>query len=97
MAASGRAVMGTKPQGRSTQGLRGGPASGCRPPAPGARGMHSPLLRNAGAPCGTEFRNCAASTVLIRCLGVFSRRGHSVGWSSRRLGRVRARGTVSEA
>lgn len=44
-------------------------------PAPGSRGMHSPLLPNAGAPCGTEFRDCAASTALIRCLGVFSRRG----------------------
>ncbi|CAN0098552.1 unnamed protein product [Rangifer tarandus platyrhynchus] len=34
-------------------------------PAPGSRGMHSPLLPNAGAPCGTEFRDCAVSTALI--------------------------------
>lgn len=44
---------------------------------PGARlpGMYFPLLPNAGAPCGTQFRDFAASTALFRCLGVFSRRG----------------------
>lgn len=58
--------------------------------------MH-PLLWNAWHTVVVpSLWNCAASTVIHQVSGGVFEEGHSVGWSSRRLGRVRARGTVSE-
>ena len=58
--------------------------------------MYSPVLPNAGAPCGTEFRDFAASPALFRCLGVFSRRGILLDgvpgiWAESELGGLRVK------
>ena len=96
MAALGRVVTGTTPQGRSTQALGGGPTLGCRPRRP-APWHVLPFAPERGRAVWYRVQGLRGEHCTLQVFrGVFEER-HSVVWSSRHLGRVRGRRTASEA